>query len=412
LVLAIFHQVFPSFVFLTLSLHISYQSMEMYQNLPQKHRSADISIFSVMSSLATKHQAINLSQGFPDFPIDTKLGDLLHEAATKGWNQYAPMTGLPLLREAIAADFKKRYAIDLNPDSEISITPGATYAIYSAFSAILSPGDEVIVLEPAYDSYIPNIEMNGAKAVPVKLLAPSFAPDWQAIKDAITPKTKAIIINTPHNPTGTIWTLADWNQLADLVRDTAIIILSDEVYEQLVFDGQIHYSVLQHPELRERSFALYSFGKAFHNTGWKMGYCIAAPMLTQAFRQLHQFIGFSVNTPAQFALAQYLNLDKREAPNTLLQGKRDYFLELMKETPFTLLAPAAGSYFQLASYAHMSDLPDRTFATLLTEKYGVATIPISAFYSDRHDQKILRFCFAKKEDTLKAAIERLAKIES
>jgi methionine transaminase len=412
LVLAIFHQVFPSFVFLTLSLHISYQSMEMYQNLPQKHRSADISIFSVMSALATKHQAINLSQGFPDFPIDTKLGDLLHEAATKGWNQYAPMTGLPLLREAIAADFKKRYAIDLNPDSEISITPGATYAIYSAFSAILSPGDEVIVLEPAYDSYIPNIEMNGAKAVPVKLLAPSFAPDWQAIKDAITPKTKAIIINTPHNPTGTIWTLADWNQLADLVRDTAIIILSDEVYEQLVFDGQIHYSVLQHPELRERSFALYSFGKAFHNTGWKMGYCIAAPMLTQAFRQLHQFIGFSVNTPAQFALAQYLNLDKREAPNTLLQGKRDYFLELMKETPFTLLAPAAGSYFQLASYAHMSDLPDRTFATLLTEKYGVATIPISAFYSDRHDQKILRFCFAKKEDTLKAAIERLAKIES
>lgn len=386
--------------------------MEMYQNLPQKHRSKDVSIFSVMSALATKHQAINLSQGFPDFPIDTKLGDLLHEAATKGWNQYAPMTGLPLLREAIAADFKKRYAIDLNPDSEISITPGATYAIYTAFSAILSPGDEVIVLEPAYDSYIPNIEMNGAKAVPVKLLAPSFAPDWQAIKDAITPKTKAIIINTPHNPTGTIWTLADWNQLADLVRDTAIIILSDEVYEQLVFDGQVHYSVLQHPELRERSFALYSFGKAFHNTGWKMGYCIAAPMLTQAFRQLHQFIGFSVNTPAQFALAQYLNLDKREAPNTLLQGKRDYFLELMKETPFTLLAPAAGSYFQLASYAHMSDLPDRTFATLLTEKYGVATIPISAFYSDRHDQKILRFCFAKKEDTLKAAIERLAKIES
>jgi methionine transaminase len=412
LVLAIFHQVFPSFVFLTLSLHISYQSMEMYQNLPQKHRSADISIFSVMSALATKHQAINLSQGFPDFPIDTKLGDLLHEAATNGWNQYAPMTGLPLLREAIAADFKKRYAIDLNPDSEISITPGATYAIYSAFSAILSPGDEVIVLEPAYDSYIPNIEMNGAKAVPVKLLAPSFAPDWQAIKDAITPKTKAIIINTPHNPTGTIWTRTDWNQLADLVRDTAIIILSDEVYEQLVFDGQVHYSVIQHPELRERSFALYSFGKAFHNTGWKMGYCIAAPMLTQAFRQLHQFIGFSVNTPAQFALAQYLKLDEREAPNTLLQDKRDYFLELMKETPFTLLAPAAGSYFQLASYAHMSDLPDRTFATLLIEKYGVATIPISAFYSDRHDQKILRFCFAKKEDTLKAAIERLAKIES
>jgi methionine aminotransferase len=411
LVLAIFHQVFPSFVFLTLSLHISYQSMKMFQNLPQKHRSADISIFSVMSALASQHDAINLSQGFPDFPIDPELGALLHEATVKGWNQYAPMTGLPQLREAIAADFKRRYAVNLNPDTEISITPGATYAIYSAFSAILGPGDEVIVLEPAYDSYIPNIEMNGAKAVPVKLVPHTFAPDWQAIKDAISTKTKAIIINTPHNPTGSIWAHKDWNQLADLVRDTSIFILSDEVYEQLIFDEQSHYSIVQHAELRERSFAVFSFGKAFHNTGWKMGYCIAAPMLTQAFRRLHQFLGFSVNTPAQFALAQYLSLDKREAPNTLLQSKRDYFLELMKETPFTLLAPAAGSYFQLASYAHMSDLPDTAFARLLTEKYGVATIPISAFYSDKHDDKILRFCFAKKEETLKAAIERLAKID-
>jgi methionine aminotransferase len=411
LVLAIFHQVFPSFVFLTLSLHISSKSNEMFPNLPRKHKSSDTTIFSVMSALSLQYNAINLSQGFPDFPIDAVLGELLHEAAANGWNQYAPMAGLPQLREAIATDFKKRYAIDINPESEISITPGATYAIYTAFSAILSPGDEVIVVEPAYDSYIPNIEMNGAKAVPIKLLTHSFAPDWETIKEAISNKTKAIIINTPHNPTGTIWTIEDWNQLADLVRDTQIFILSDEVYEQLVFDEKIHYSVLQHPELRERSFALYSFGKAFHNTGWKMGYCIASPSLTQAFRRLHQFLSFSVNTPAQFALAQYLSLDKREAPNTLLQGKRDFFLDLMKETPFVMLAPAAGSYFQLASYAHMSDIADIEFATLLTQKYGVATIPISAFYSDKHDDKILRFCFAKKEETLKAAIERLAKIE-
>lgn len=383
----------------------------MFPNLPSKHKAADTTIFSVMSALSLQHNAINLSQGFPDFPIDAALGELLHEAAATGWNQYAPMTGLPLLREAIAADFKKRYAIDINPDTEITITPGATYAIYTAFSALLGAGDEVIVLEPAYDSYIPNIEMNGAKAVPIKLLAPSFAPDWQAIKDVINPKTKAIIINTPHNPTGTIWTLADWHQLADLVRDTNIFILSDEVYEQLVFDEKIHYSVLQHPELRERSFALYSFGKAFHNTGWKIGYCIASPSLSQAFRRLHQFMSFSVNTPAQFALAQYINKSAREAANTLLQGKRDYFLDLMKETPFKLLAPSAGSYFQLASYAHLSDLPDTAFAKLLTEKYAVATIPISAFYSDKRDDKILRFCFAKKEETLKTAVERLRHIE-
>lgn len=381
-------------------------------NLPRKHNASDTTIFTVMSAMAQQHNAINLSQGFPDFPIDTTLGNLLHEASINGFNQYAPMSGLPMLREAIAADFRRRYAVEINHDTEITITPGATYAIYTAFSSILGLGDEVIVLEPAYDSYIPNIEMNGAKAVPVKLQKETFAPDWQAIKEAINSKTKAIIINTPHNPTGTIWTTEDWNQLAELLRGTDIFILSDEVYEQLVYDAKLHFSVLQHPELRERSFALYSFGKAFHNTGWKIGYCIAPPAITQAFRRLHQFLSFSVNTPAQYALAHYLNHPHREPANVKLEYKRDYFLELMKETPFKMLAPSLGSYFQLASYAHISNLPDNEFAHLLTEKYGVATIPISAFYSDRHDDKILRFCFAKKEETLRAAVERLMKITS
>lgn len=379
--------------------------------LPQRHSASDTTIFTVMSALAQQHNAINLSQGFPDFPVDSVLGNLLHEASREGYNQYAPMAGLPMLREAIARDFKHRYSVEVNPDTEITITPGATYAIYTAFTSILSAGDEVIVLEPAYDSYIPNIEMNGARVVPVKLQAGSFAPDWQAIKDAISVKTKAIIINTPHNPSGTVWKPADWTQLAELVRGTDIFILSDEVYEQLVFDGMSHYSVLQHPELRERSFAIYSFGKAFHNTGWKLGYCIAPPSLTQAFRRLHQYMSFSVNTPAQYALARYLSIPDREMPNRMLEAKRDYFLELMKETPFKMLAPSLGSYFQLASYAHISDLPDTEFARLLTEKYGVATIPISVFYSDRHDDRILRFCFAKKEETLKAAVDRLVNVE-
>lgn len=379
--------------------------------LPCKLRAADTTIFTVMSVLAQKHNAINLSQGFPDFQIDETLSALLHEATLQGFNQYAPMAGLPILREAIAKDFQERYHINVDPNAEITITPGATYAIYTAFSTILVPGDEVIVLEPAYDSYIPNIEMNGAKAVPVKLSPDNFAPDWQKIKDAITAKTKAIIVNTPHNPSGTIWSKNDWDQLADLLRGTEIYILSDEVYEQLVYDGMQHHSVLQHPELRERSFVLFSFGKAFHNTGWKIGYCIAPPEFTIAFRRLHQFLSFSVNTPAQYALAHFIGHKDREAANVLLQKKRDYFNDLMKATPFKLLQPSLGSYFQLASYAHLSDLPDTEFATMLTEKYGVATIPVSAFYSDHYDNKILRFCFAKKEETLKSAVERLINVE-
>ncbi len=380
--------------------------------LPRKHSVEGTTIFTVMSSLAQQYSAINLSQGFPDFPIDEQLGSLLQEAANSGFNQYAPMPGLPLLRDAIAADFAKRYSVTINPDTEITITPGATYAIYTAFTALLQPGDEVIVLEPAYDSYIPNIEMNGATPVIVSLTTPTFEVDWNKVQAAITNNTRAIIVNTPHNPTGTIWSKEDWDQLAELVRNTNIVILSDEVYEQLIFDGRKHYSILQHPELKLRSFALYSFGKVFHNTGWKIGYCLAAPQLTQAFRKIHQFLCFSVNTPAQYALAKYLSHSTPPNITQLIQGKRDLFLKHLKETPFTIHQPAAGSYFQTVSYASISDMPDTEFAKWLTIEYGVATIPISAFYSSKKDDKLIRFCFAKNDETLLNAFSALQQLRA
>jgi len=378
--------------------------------LPQKHSATGTTIFTVMSALAQQHNAINLSQGFPDYPIDERLAKLLYEAASTGYNQYAPMPGLPLLRQAVASDFKKRYNLDIDADTEITITPGATYAIYTAFTAVLTPGDEVIVLEPAYDSYIPNIEMNGARVVPVSLSAPEFNVDWDKVKAAVTNKTKAIIINTPHNPTGAVWQQGDWDELAAIVRGTEIVILSDEVYEQIIFDRQKHISILQQPELRERSFALFSFGKVFHNTGWKIGYCIAPPAFTTAFRRIHQFLCFTVNTPGQYALANYI-MDNSATPlHSMMQKKRDYFLDLIKQTPFTIHKPAGGSYFQVAGYEQISDMPDMEFAQWLTKEYGVATIPVSAFYSNKKDDKLIRFCFAKKEETLLEAVQRLGKL--
>lgn len=378
--------------------------------LPQKHSATGTTIFTVMSALATEHNAINLSQGFPDFPIDTELSDALGAATANGFNQYAPMTGLPLLRQRVAEGFQKRYGINVDPDNEITITPGATYAIYTAFTAILQAGDEAIVLEPAYDSYIPNIEMNGAKAVTVSLEAPAFRVDWDKVRKAVTPRTKAIIINTPHNPTGAIWSQGDWDQLADIVRNTEIFILSDEVYEQLVFDGERHFTVLEHPELRERSFALYSFGKVYNNTGWKIGYCIAPPVLTQAFRRIHQFLSFTVNTPAQYALAHQLGNPAATPVGNLMERKRDYFLELIKQTPFTIHQPTKGSYFQVASYERVNNMPDMEFAQWLTKEHGVATIPVSAFYCNKKDDHLIRFCFAKKESTIEDAIARLSRL--
>lgn len=380
--------------------------------LPQKHSATGTTIFTVMSAMAQRHDAINLSQGFPDFDVDEKLGQFLHEAVIKGYNQYAPMAGLPELRQAIAADFRRRHGVVIDADNEITVTPGATYAIYAAFTAILQPGDEVIILEPAYDSYLPNIEMNGARVVPVQLTAPDFSVDWNKVKDAITEKTRAIIVNTPHNPGGAVWSKTDWDQLAAIIRNTNIVVLSDEVYEQLVYDGKQHHSVLQHPELRQRSFALYSFGKVFNNTGWKVGYCVAPPEFTTAFRRIHQFLCFTVNTPAQYAIAQYLSQKTLPDITGLMQRKRDYFLELLKTTGFTVHKPAAGSYFQAVSYERIHDMPDLDFAEWLTKEYGVATIPFSAFYSDKKDDKLIRFCFAKKEETLEKAIRRLEKLEA
>jgi methionine aminotransferase len=379
-------------------------------NFPQKHSATGTTIFTVMSALAAEHNAINLSQGFPDFHIDEQLSQALGDAARNGFNQYAPMPGLPALRQAIAANFKARYGVNVDADAEITVTPGATYAIYAAFTTILKAGDEAILLEPAYDSYIPNIEMNGAKAVPIALSAPDFNVDWNKVKAAITPRTKALILNTPHNPTGAIWSKEDWDTLADIVRDTGIVILSDEVYEQIVFDGMKHYSVLEHPELRQRSFALYSFGKVYNNTGWKIGYCIAPPAYTQAFRRIHQFLSFTVNTPAQHALAHILVHGKAEPVHAVMQRKRDHFLTLMKDTPFTIFRPAKGSYFQVAGYERISDKPDMEFAQWLTKEHGVATIPVSAFYSNKKDDKLIRFCFAKKEETLEAAVAQLRKL--
>ena len=365
-------------------------------------------IFTRMSALAAQHGAINLGQGFPDFPVDERLGEAVYAAVRDGYNQYAPMTGLPALRTAIAEDFLRRHRAKVDAESEVTITPGATYAIYTAFASVLLPRDEAILLEPAYDSYIPNIHACGATPVPVALKTPDFSPDWEAIRAAVTPRTRAIIVNTPHKPTGAVWSAEDWDTLAGILRGKNVTVLADEVYEQVVFDGQAHKSVLQHEELRAKSFAIYSFGKSLHATGWKMGYCIAPPSLTQRFRQLHQYLAFSVNTPMQKALADYLALPQTEVPSTLLQRKRDYFLELLKKTLFEISAPAAGSYFQTASYRRISDSSDEEFAQWLTREKGVTIIPVSAFYSNGKDEGLVRFCFAKKEATLEEAVRRLA----
>lgn len=376
-----------------------------------KYPPTGTTIFTIMSALANEYKAINLSQGFPDFPIDATLGNLVGKAIQDGFNQYAPMIGLQNLREAIANKIEHFQKVQVNPDTEITITPGATYAIYTAFATLLEHGDEVIVLEPAYDSYIPNIYSLGAIPVRVPLNPKDFSVDWDKIKAAITPKTKAIIINNPHNPCGVTWTEQDFQELIVLVDRHPLYIVSDEVYEHLVFDGKEHISVLRYPELRAKSFVVHSFGKAFHSTGWKMGYCVAPPELMQAFRAIHQYLAFSVNTPMQQGIAIYLqDLNQLEASTNLLQSKRDFFLEQMKATKFRWEKPAPGSYFQLMNYEAISDLPSKEFAVWLTKNHGVACIPLSSFYQDENNAKWVRFCFAKKEETLSAAVLNLASI--
>lgn len=367
-------------------------------------------IFTVMSTLATEHNAINLGQGFPDYPMSEELVAKVNEAMRRGNNQYAPMPGLVALRESIAEKVAYLYNAQIDPATEITITPGGTYAIYTAFTTILQPGDEVIVFEPCYDSYIPNIEINGAKAVPLPLTYPDYKIDWDLVRETINPKTKAIIINTPHNPTGSVIDKQDIEELKKVTAGTNIFIVSDEVYEHLIFDDLPHESMLKYPELLQRSFVCFSFGKTYHCTGWKLGYCIAPAAMMKEYRKVHQFNCFTCFTPAQVALAEFIK--NKEAYLSLprfMQQKRDYFIELMKNTKFDLLT-THGSYFVCASYGRISDESDKDLAIRLTKETGVATIPVSAFYHDAKDDKVVRFCFSKQNRTLQQAVERLMKL--
>lgn len=363
-----------------------------------------------MSVLANEHKAINLGQGFPDYPMSEELVSLVNEAMKKGHNQYVHMNGLPVLRERLAEKIEGLYNTGISPDTEITITPGGTYAIYTALTTILQPGDEAIVFEPAYDSYIPNIEINGGVPVLIPLVYPDYKIDWELVKQKITPKTKLIMLNTPHNPTGAVLDHDDIAQLQNIVKNTGIFILSDEVYEHLIFDGKKHESMLRYPGLYERSFVCFSFGKVYNCTGWKLGYCVAPPALTKEFRKVHQFNCFTCNSPVQFALAEFLQQkDHYLNLGTFLQQKRDYLAELMQQTKFKAL-PSYGSYFQLYSYSDITDESEMDFATRLTKEYGVATIPVSAFYKNGGDNKVLRFCFSKNENTLEAAANRLMQV--
>lgn len=367
-------------------------------------------IFTVMSALATEHKAINLGQGFPDYPMSEELIAKVNEAMRRGNNQYAPMPGLVALRESIAEKASYLYNCSINPDTEITITPGGTYAIYTALTTILQPGDEVIIFEPAYDSYIPNIEINGAKAVPLPLTYPDYKIDWDLVQQTINHKTKAILINSPHNPTGSVIDKQDIEELKKITAGTNIFIISDEVYEHLIFDELQHESMLKYPELLERSFVCFSFGKTYHCTGWKLGYCIAPAALMKEYRKVHQFNAFTCFTPAQVALAEYLkDKDAYLSLPRFMQQKRDYFIELMKNTKFDPLT-THGSYFVCASYGRISDESDKELAIRLTKEAGVATIPVSAFYHNGKDDKVVRFCFSKQSRTLQQAVERLMKL--
>jgi methionine aminotransferase len=364
-----------------------------------------------MSKMAAENNAINLSQGFPDFDCNATLINLVNKYMKKGFNQYAPMPGLMNLREILAQQVADLYGAKYDAETEITITAGATQAIFTAITAVIREGDEVIVFEPAYDCYQPAIELNGGKAVYVQLKEDTYTIDWEQLKKVINHRTKMIIINTPHNPTGSIMTVEDMKQLENLTKDSEIIIISDEVYEHIIFDNNKHQSVARFPNLAARSFIISSFGKTYHTTGWKMGYCLAPKNLMAEFRKIHQFLVFSVNTPIQYALADFLK-DKKQFKNLgkFYQEKRDYFINLIKGSAFKY-TPAAGTYFQLLNYSNLSIEKDKEYATYLTQKKGIASIPLSSFYHDLVDQKVLRFCFAKKNETLEKAAELLTKIK-
>lgn len=367
-------------------------------------------IFSVMSALAQEHGAINLSQGFPDFDAPAELLELLDAAARAGHNQYAPMAGLPVLREAIAAKVERLYGAKYDVAHEVTVTAGATQALFTAIAALVHPGDEVIAFTPVYDSYAPSVELQGGKVVYADLAPPACRPDWAAVAALVTPRTRMIIVNSPHNPTGSVWTSEDLQALADIVRGTDIVILSDEVYEHMVYDGARHESVMRHPELIERSVVVSSFGKTYHVTGWKVAYALAPRELMAEFRKAHQFIVFTVHTPSQVALAEFMARPGwHEQLLALYQGKRDIFRQALSGSRFELL-PCQGTYFQCVKYATIADEGDRAFAERLTREHGVAAIPVSAFYPDGRDHGVIRFCFAKSADTLSRALEKLVRL--
>ena len=367
-------------------------------------------IFTVMSALALQHDAVNLGQGFPDFDCDPRLLDAVNDAMRQGLNQYPPMAGVPVLREAVATKIATLYGHAYDPASEITITAGATQAILTAILALVHPGDEVIVLDPCYDSYEPNIVLAGGVAVHVPLTPGSFAPDFARIAAAMTPRTRAIVVNTPHNPSATVWSAADMQRLAELLRPTDVVLIADEVYEHMVFDGQRHESVARLPELAARSFVVSSFGKTYHVTGWKVGFVAAPAALMAEFRKVHQFNVFTVNTPMQHGLASFMADASRHLDlPAFYQRKRDLFRGGLAQTRFKLL-PSTGSYFQCVDYSAISYLSEEAFCRWLTAEVGVAAIPVSAFYQGGFEQRLARFCFAKKDQTLNRALERLARL--
>jgi methionine transaminase len=377
-------------------------------NFSSKLYSGDTTIFTEMSALAQQYHAINLGQGFPDFDPPAELIKQVQDTAALHHHQYAPMAGDITLRNAIAQKIDMSYECSFDPVSEITVTAGATQGLFTAISAFVHPGDEVIIFEPAYDSYTPSIVLAGGRVVPYTLSGPQFAIDWNEISLLVNEKTRMIIINTPNNPTGTVFTNQDWQQLENLVSGSQIIILSDEVYEHLVYDDQKHESVLKYPELRERSIAVFSFGKTFHCTGWKIGYCVGTERLMNEFRKIHQWNVFSVNSVFQKALASYLsNPENYSNISSFYQKKRDYFREVIKHTNFKPL-DVQGTFFQLCDYSAYSDMDDRSFAREMVINHGVAAIPLSPFYSHQSDQKLIRFCFAKTESLMEAAGEKLS----
>jgi methionine transaminase len=365
-------------------------------------------IFTTMSALAAEHQAVNLGQGFPDFNCDPRLVALVNEAMERGLNQYPPMIGIPALREAIAQKMERLYGHEVNLQTEVTITAGATQAIITTILALVHPGDEVIVLDPCYDSYDPNIVLAGGTAVHVPLTPGTFRPDFAGIAAALNPRTRAIIINSPHNPSATTWSAQDMQRLTELLRPTDVVLISDEVYEHMVFDGQRHESAAWHPELAARSVIVSSFGKTYHVTGWKVGFVAAPAALMTEFRKVHQFNVFTVNTPVQHGLAAYMNDAQPylDLP-AFYQRKRDLFRAGLANTRFRLL-PSEGSYFQCVDYSAISDASEADFCRWLTTEVGVAAIPLSAFYEQPFEQKLARFCFAKKDETLELALQRLS----